>query len=123
MNMAVDTECGLPVLSSNSGTLDEQGFLGSAWRAVWGHRVFALGSMSEAMPFLGHPLDYRRMPLTDLTLYRWIATYNRTFYCDDRLDEARRASPIFELEIRPMEIVALARSDSDHEWRGPEKLP
>ena len=123
VNMAVDTECGLPVLSSNSGTLDEQGFLGSAWRAVWGHRVFALDSMSEATPFLGHPLDYRRMPLTDLIGYRWIATYNRTFFCDDKLDEARRASPIFEIEIRPMEIVALARIDSDHEWRGPEKLP
>lgn len=122
VHMAADTNCGLPVLSSNSNTLDEQGFLGSAWRAVWGQRVFALGAMSEAIPPLGHPLDYRRMPLTDLTLYRWIATYNTTFYCDDKLDEARRASPIFAIEIQPMEIVALARTNSDDEWRGPEKL-
>ena len=123
VQMAVDTDCGLPVLSSNRGMLDEQGFLGNAWRTVWGHRVFALGSMSRAHPPLGHPLDYRRIALTDLTQYRWIATYGGTYYCGDLLERAPKENPIFAIEIRPMAIVALARIDSDHEWRGPEKLP
>ena len=122
VNMAVDNQCRLPVLSSNSRTLDEQGFLGSAWRAVWERRGFSLGSLASDEPPQAHPLEYERMPLTNLTRYRWFPTYGRTLFCDDKLDEWRQRDPLFAIEIQPMIIVALARLNSDHEWRGPEKL-
>ena len=121
VNMAADSKCCLPALSSNIETLEGLGFLGSPWRQVWEPRVFTMKSMSGGEAPRGHPLDSPRMPLTDLSLYRWVATYGRTIFCADKLDELREQNALFAVELGAMDIVALARTDSDHEWRGPEK--
>ena len=77
VNVAADSQCCLPILSSNSHTLNEFGFLGSAWRAVWEPRAYTSKQLIGSEERSGHPLDLRRMSLIELANYRWSASFRR----------------------------------------------
>ena len=76
IEVAFESECTLPILTSTPDTLMRHGFLGPAWQAAWEPRTIATMG-GHALPD-GHPLDYLRLRLADLEDYSWCFPFYRT---------------------------------------------
>ena len=76
IEVAFESSCTLPILTSTPDTLMQYGFLGPAWQAAWEPRTIATMDGS-GLPD-GHPLDYLRLRLADLTYYVWCYPFSRT---------------------------------------------
>ena len=122
VHVAADSNCCLPILSSNTTTLSEAGFLGRAWRPAWEFRPLTLEHMSALVDPIAHPLQVRRMALIELGEFRWVLYPGRMALQDDELDVRARASVRASDFLNGLYRVAMVRVNSDHEWRGPEAL-
>lgn len=104
---AFDTECRLPILSSNEETLGEVGFLGPAWRPAWEFRYLSDDHVKGQIPPIAHPLEVRRMALRELTDFRWVLPTGTMVLNDDEQ---------YDSSLIGVERLTLARVNFDDVW-------